>query len=346
MQLKQAITRVCRFCGGKESGILRSVRLVPAEKGVLAKLWATDGKTGCLIQVDEGVDLPGVAIGGAWLAAAVKGSSDRISFVTKGYGQVEVAVGESVMTTTGEGVAEFPPVPIPPELRPVSGFKGVVDVSAFAASPKMGAQYAAVRLREDCAEATDTFGVARADMDLGGDGQLVPARLFKHWGKGPVEMGFDASWGYFRVGDELRVALLERGGYPDLERLVPERDGAPWLVVDRKALKEAVVKAQAQSPRNLVRFCWSKAGLVVSSWMGETAGTAKTDLELLDQREVGDCALMVSGRPVARALDMFKTPAVRLSQRWEKGPIRLESGPYTVCVWPFLPVAGGDNGGD
>jgi len=343
MRLKLAITRVCRFCGGKASGALRSVLLIPAEGSERAKLWATDGKVGCLIALEEAVDLPSVALGGAWLASAVKGSSESISFSTKGYGQVELRVGDVVLTTTGEGVANFPAVPPTPEFRKVEGFGGVVSISGFAASPRMGEQYASVRFRKGCAEATDTFGVARVDIGLGAKGQLVPSRIFKHWGRGQVELAFGEGRAFFRVEDEIRIAMLERGGYPDLERLVPETDGAPWAAVDRKVLLEAVDRARAQSPRKLVRLCWSQAGLVVSSWMGERAGSVKTDLEVLGIMGATESSVMISAGPVVKALKVFKTPVVRLSQCREKGPLRLESGPYTVCVWPFLPVAGGDD---
>jgi len=332
MDVKRAVARVVKWTKKKQGDLSRYVRLLSSTDDEPARMWASDGKVSCLVYLDAGVELPDVLVDGSWLTKAVRGSKVGVEVWMRSPTQIVFAVDGIEIDGQAKPVAGYPEVPEVPKLRKAEGFKVVPLVARFAADYH---PYDGVRFAHRWVEASDGIVAVRGDLDNMPEG-LFSARLFSNWSSGQVSVGSTDECGFFRAGDELRVGYRLQGDYPDLTKVLPFRDPAPWVSVYRQMTLTALTKAIEASDQGNIELSWTGTEGRVNALGANGSVLSSYPLLIKDSNLSGGQSVVVAGRPVVAALAAMWAARVwlRISQA---GVLRLESGPFTVAVWPMQP---------
>lgn len=351
--LKEAIKRAARFIDrGKEAPpILKALRFIPEHGGFPARLYATNGVAGIL--VDVGQPLPNMALPAEPLVKLCKDTHQILSITDNGYNKAsittvgKIANDQSVYTLDGLPPSEFPGFPaVPATFNDVPQWWVVHKVVHAAGKDDSKPELRNVHFRPTTVEATDRSRVARAEV-AGSWSGLVPAQVFKNWPKGPVSMAFTEFYSFWKVDSELRFAMIQKcEKYPDLEKLIPEEHHDWWMAVDVASLTETVKKASDMSPTASVVLDFGPMGVTVRAFTCAGVGF-ESHLKGRCGIPTGENSLstemLLNGKLLVEALKVVETPKVRLcyAGSLEDKPLRLESGGYVECLWPMLSVQPG-----
>lgn len=340
MQLHKAIAQAAKFAakGKNAPELYQSVQLIPqVSESAPARVFATDGMVGCIIDVD--VDLP---MGLLPLEAAKAVAKQRVISVERNGDEItfRLAPGGVYRLMVKESLG-YPSVPaIPAGMEPLDNWRWVRKVMHAAADQKSGKpMFQYVRFRPDCVEATDSFRVAVAEVPGWRSDRLVLARLFKGWGGHPRPLiTFTDTMAWFKVGTEYRYAPLKLdGAFPDCHRLIPMDHTGPHLTVDTDKLIGAVKRATIVSPLKTVALDFSGPEVVIKSWSAEDGGKVfRAALAGYTEHPAGKALKVISGKLLSEALKLVETPNVRLCYRdLPNDPLRVESGAWVECLWPW-----------
>lgn len=340
MELHKALAKAVAFAakGKTAPPLYQSVQLVPGTpEGLPSRVYATDGLLGCLIDVD--VDLPMALLAveaGKPVAKqkviAVERDGAEVKFRLEAGGVYKMAVKEAV---------GWPDVPaVPPVMEPLTQWRWIRKVLHAAADTKDGKPtYQFMRLRPGCAEATDSFRVAVAEVPAWPEDRVVPARLFKGWPGHPRPLAhFDAERSWFRMGSELRWAPTRADvQFPDCHKLMPTDYHGPTLAVNARKLLGAVRRATSVSTLKTVALDFSGPEVAIKSWSAAEGGKAfRAVLTGKASEPAAKAIKVISGKLLAQALAMVETPNVRLCYRdVANEPLRIESGLWAESLWPW-----------
>jgi DNA polymerase III sliding clamp (beta) subunit (PCNA family) len=349
MLLKEAIQRAAKFIDkGKEAPpIMRALRFIPAYQGMPARVYATNGAVGIIL--DVGQELPNMALPADPLVKLCKDITGVVSIEDKGNAKAAITVAgkaandQSTYTLDGLPPSEFPGFPaVPATFNALNPYQWSVIQKVVHAAGKDVAkpELMNVNFRPTVVEATDRSRVARAEI-AGPWAGLVPAQLFQNWPKtGNVECVFTDYHCFWKIEDELRFAIIQRSEkYPALEKLIPENHEGWWMVVDVKSLAETVKKAADMSPTASVVLDFGIMGLTIRSHAREGI-----DFESKLEGRMGipgGCnaqytEMLLDGKLLRDALKVVETPKVKLCYGKSQEPLRLESGGLIECLWPML----------
>jgi len=340
MELHKALLKAAAFTAkGKDAPTLyQSIQLLPAESEEQpARVYATDGLLGCLINVD--IDLPLVLLP---VEACKPVARQRVLLVELDGPEVRfrLAPGGLYKMAAKEPVG-WPGVPsVPRAMEPLTHWRWIRKVLHVASDPKGGkTNYPYLRFRPGCAEATDGFRVSVAEVPAWPHDRVVPARLFKGWAGHPRPLAyFDAERAWFRVGSELRWAPIRVDvQFPDCHKLLATDYHGPTLSVDAKKLLGAVRRATAVSTLKTVALDFSGQEVVIKSWSAAEGGKAFRAVLVGQAGEPEAKAIKIlSGKLLAQALALVETPNVRLCYRdVANEPLRIESGMWAESLWPW-----------
>lgn len=348
MRLQDAIQRTARFIDkGKEApAIMRALRLIPSYQGQPSRVYATNGVVGVI--ADVGQELPNMALPAAPLVKICKNIIGIKEAEDKGNATALITVigkakgDQSVYTLEGLPPSEFPGIPgIPDKFTELSFFQWdtVCKVVHAAGKDETKPELMNVRFRPDVVEATDRSRVARAEI-AGPWAGLVPAQLFKYWPKGKVECVFTEHHCFWKIGDELRFAVIQRSDkYPALEKLIPENHEGWWVNLDVQSLAETVKKAADMSPTASVVLDFGLMGLTVRAHAREGVNfEAKLGgaIGIPGGHYMQYTELLLNGKLLGEALKSMDTPKVKLCYGMPREPLRLESGGFIECLWPMM----------
>lgn len=324
MQLRDAIAKAAKFAWkGKQRSPTKCVRFMPGGNDYRSALFATDGPQGILIWLDQ--DVPNVMIDAEKLAAALKGVKQAT---------IEQVVNQTVVISgvrlEGGNVNEYPAIPRFPE----SNFQKLQDwwtieklLHAVSKDPQQPILQC-LHFRHDLVETTDRFRVARAFVRTPWEG-LVPAATFRHWPDGDVHATFGEDLAAFRVGDELRFTRLKRGAFQDCDQLLPPWHEGSRAIVATKVLIDSVKRAKA-----LAGAC----RLTIDAQMVQVEGGGFKETTLIHRTidaPEKPVTIHVNSTWLLEALRNVSTDRVVLGYTDSGDPLRIESGPYVVGLWPF-----------
>lgn len=339
MNLRDAILAASKFARVNVPGIMSNLLLLPAQGERRARVYGLRGMVGCLVELDDGVDVPHAAPSAKLLAEVAKGCAavDKIRLV--GEGKLEIishTEGGQKLTTHLESAtpSDFPGVPdIPESLELVAQWPEVTSLLHAVAAEKDDPELARVNFKGGWAEATDKRRIARVNIDVHWKG-LIPSEVFKHWPKGDVEAGFTPDMAIFRVGDQTRIAMYaERGSFPACDQVLPDVYAGATMVVSVKELKKAVAQATKLSPHKLVTLDFKAKQLSVTAWVDKDHDPVEFEAVLPGLGEIPGY-LVVDGKMVTQALRYAKTPNVRLGYQSPRDPLRIEAGRRIEGIWP------------
>ena len=340
MELHKALLKAAAFTAkGKDAPTLyQSIQLLPAESGEQpARVFATDGLLGCIIDVD--IDLPLALLP---VEACKPVARQRVLSVELNGAEVRfrLAPGGLYKMAAKESVG-WPGVPaLPRAMEPLTHWRWIRKVLHAASEAKAGKPaYEYLRFRPGCAEATDGFRVSVAEVPAWSNDRVVPARLFKGWAGHPrPQAHFDAERAWFRVGSELRWAPTRVDvAFPDCHKLMRTDYQGPTLAVDAKKLLGAVRRATAVSTLKTVALDFVGPEVAIKSWSAAEGGKAfRAVLAGKASEPEAKAIKVISGKLLAQALAMVETPNVRLCYRdVANEPLRIESGMWAESLWPW-----------
>ena len=343
MELHQALRRVSAFAasGAKAPDLYKTVMLLGNDVPDLpGRVFATDGWHGCIIPVDR--PLPTGLLGGRWAKLLAKHELAQVRRAGDTF-HVETAEGNFYQL----GVLDSMAYPLPPDdvlaLQPYPYWPHVWPIVHAAASPKSKQPtFRYIHFRPTCVEATDAIRVAVADVPGLEPERLIPARLFAGWRDGEVRMGFTDKLIFVARGDELRFCpQVVENHFPDCKRHLPSEHAWPALVVETKALRNALIKAQVVSALQTVALHFDGADLKLKSWDLQDG----TDPREFEARFRGTPAgvpeglratKVVNGRYLLDAVKAARTPHLRLCyQESVDSPLRIEHGATAESLWPW-----------
>lgn len=359
MELSKAIKAAARFAArGKDAPeVLKQINFVGNYQGEANWIHATDGVVGVCVRVDR---VPPATLSLDVATAISKKSVESIfvdEFPVSGspnrlWTMFRMADGSSYQIP--HKVDQFYPVMPgwPTSLWEVPEWGWITNIVHAANAPGaeiMGKQrpdLECLHFLDDRVEATDTYRMALAEVRTGLTG-CVPARIFKNWPAGQVDVGRSDSHAWFKIGDEFRYAKFQNLQYAsgrDLRDYVPENYEGPWMAVPVVDLREAIMKALGAAPTRsvflefgihqvTVRASSDKAkfhgevsgeipGFAVPGLAGATVGKG---LEYPN--------IIVDGKFLVEALKTMDTPRVRLAYRKDGDSLRLESGLHLEALW-------------
>lgn len=339
MELSQAIQRVAKVCPKKKDQMaLQVIRFFPSHQGNPPWLYATDGLRSALVKVDR-PDLPNVLLPAGDLVKAA-GDPGELEVVETGFGKVELRTETATYQLQGLNFDAFPALPQTPAQYTLIQKEYWAEVAkAFHAAAKEteDPELAVVHFTPDYVEATDKNRLVRVEIP-GPWAGLVPARAFKAWPKGEIQVAFTTAHAFFWVGDELRVAgLLTNPNYPKTANVIPPEYQA-FALVETAAFRDAILQGLAMSGLGVVNLDVNPAvdNLVIRAWQegAEESAYVATIPILHGRGEPG--MLLVTGKFVHEALQKVSTPNVKLGYGGVADPLRMESGLMTVCVWQMV----------
>lgn len=340
MELHKALARAVTFAAkGKDAPALyQSVQLISGipEKS-LSRVYATDGSIGCLIDVD--VDLPTALLSveagkpiSRQKVSSVSRDGENVVFRLEAGGSFKMAVKDST------GWPDIPELPI--AMEPVTHWRWirkVVHAAADLKDEKPTFQY--LRMGPNCAEATDGFRVAVAEVPAWPIERLLPARLLRGWPIHPRPLAhFDANRTWFQVGTELRWAPARSDiQLPDCHKIMPTDFSGNAIAVNAKKLLGAVRRATTVSTLKTVALDFSGNEVTVKSWSAAEGGKAfRAVISGKSNDQTAKAIKVISGKLLAQALALVETPNVRLCyQDAANEPLRIESGPWAESLWPW-----------
>lgn len=342
MKLKKAIQRAAKVCSRKvEKAALQVIRFLPACQDGPPYVFATDGLRSVLIKVDCD-DLPNVLLPVGDLVKVAK-DPGNLKVTEIGYGRINLATGIGVYRIQGLSFDHYPIVPTMP-----SAFTQIVPgdwdciskVFHAAAKETEEPELAVIHFTPGYVEATDKNRLVRVEV-LGTWEGLVPANMFKVWGKGEVLAAFTDTHAFFQVGDELRIGhLLHTPNYPKTTAVVPVTHVGPFIVVHTRSMLDAVQRGSELSDLGMVTIEITDR-LVIRAWSEQKErNTYEAEIPLQDGtgNEGNEGMLLVAGKYLAEALNQVDTVNVHVGFGNVFDPIRIESGVFTAVIWPMCYV--------
>lgn len=349
MLLKEAIQRTAKFIDkGKEApAVMRALRFIPAFEGMPARLYATNGTVGII--VDVGQELPNMVLPAEPLVKLCKDITGVVSIEDKGNAKAAITVAgkaandQSTYTLEGLPPGDFPGFPaVPEKFSLLNDYQWHIIQKVVHAAGKDATkpELMNINFRPTVVEATDRARVARAEI-AGPWAGLVPAQLFKYWPKsGSVECVFTDYHCFWKVEEELRFAFIQQSEkYPKLEKLIPEDHEGWWMIVDVKSLAETVKKAADMSPTASVVLDFGIMGITVRAHAREGVDfEAKLEgrMGIPGGQNAQYTEMLLDGKMLGEALKVVDTPKVKLCYGKPQEPLRLESGGLIECLWPML----------
>lgn len=351
MLLREAIQRTSKFVAkGKEApAILRALRFIPSYQGQPARLYATNGVVGII--VDVGQELPNMVLPVEPLIKLCREIEGVLSAEDQGNATAVITVSgkaardRSMYTLKGLAPSEFPGFPgVPEKFTRLDYYQWsmIQKVVHAAGKDETKPDLMNVNFRPVAVEATDEYRVARADI-VGPWSGLVPAQLFRHWPKsGSVECAFTEFHSFWKMDSELRFAVTQHSKrYAAIEKLIPEKHDGWWMVLERKSLIELVKKAADMSPTASVFLYFGLMGLTVRADArvgADFEATLNAGLGIPQGRCAQYTEILVDGKLLGEALKVMDTPRVKLCYGTSEEPLRLESGGLVECLWPMQPT--------
>ena len=338
MELSKAIQRVAKVCPKKkDQAALQTIRFLPSYQGEPPWLYATDGLRSALVKVDR-EDLPNVLLPASDLVKAAKDPGE-LDVVEVGYGKIELRTEAAVYQIQGLNFGSYPGVPqTPTQYAPVASedWAEVVKVFHGAAKETVDPEMAVIHFTPDFVEATDKNRLVRVDV-AGPWAGLVPARAFKAWPKGEVQVAFTTTHAFFWIGDELRVAsLLTNPDYPKTANTVPPVHPGPFVLVRTALFRDAVCQGMAMSGLGLVNMEMTGDKVVIRAWQEDAEESSYVaEAPVLHARGPAGM-LTITGKYVDEALRKVDTPNVKLGYGTVADPLRIESGRFVCCVWQMV----------
>lgn len=338
MLLQDAIKLAAKFVDKRKDapGVMKALRLIPAQGDFPPRLYATDGVVGLLLSVDQ--DLPNLLLPAAELVKAVQKTASVTRVEAAGFGGAEIHLseddGNAVYRFEGFPLADYPGFPALPETYFSLDDEAVRRVSHAAGKEEHKPDYHVLRFRPYIVEAFDGSRMARAELANAWEG-LVPVRVFSHWPrKGDAEYVFTQHHAFFRIGDQIRFAPIQTNPqYPKLEELIPKAHDGAWMVVEAAALLAAVQRAGKLSPTAAVQFCFGPDFVLVKAW-AEANKVCEVRVEGFPGKILEtDCEILLDAKLLEGALRAVATPRLKLCYRGTHQPVRLESGGFVECIW-------------
>lgn len=328
MRLRDAIVKSIKFAWkGKQRSPTRCVRFLPSQNGNRSALYATDGPQGILIFLDQGVDVPNTMVEAEKLSAAIKGLKE----VT-----IEASANETLnlsgVTIDGGNVNEFPTIPTLPgrDFHPLPDW-WVIEKLLHAVSKDMQQPLLqCLHFRKDLVEATDRFRVARTFVKTPWEG-LVPAKTFANLPSGEMSATFGEDLAVFRIMDELRFTVLKRGQFQDCDQLLPPKHEGSRAITSRTELSNAIKRVKALA--TACKITLSPHAIAIEG--GGFSETVENTQAHFSTNGAPNTTLHVNASWMHEALHHVSTPRVLLGYTDPGDPLRIESGPYVVGLWPF-----------
>lgn len=330
MELRAAIKRAGTFCP-KDPKQLRYIRFLPSVEGTPPRIFATSIAMNIIIDVDQ--EVPNAMIGVDDLTKIAK-SSDPITKLSldKDTLVVETEGGQTYRAETHD-FKDFPGIPAIPELSELDNWNYIAKVFHSAEPPK-GAKPIAecIHFSNNHVEACDGHKMARVAVPFGED-LLVPVSLFKTLPKKPVSFARNETQAFFRIGDELRYALILDAPYPDISGFTAPSNGKV-SILDVSNLSARIKEAVAMSETNTVAIQFNDDSTRISSWDDDKDEAFSVSMP--SEGQGVDFTTLVNGKYLLAALKQVDTPNVRMVYLEALDPLYFESASYEGCIWPCL----------
>lgn len=327
MRLREALGKAVKFCwSGKQNSPTKSVRFLPSTSGRDA-VYATNGPQGILVGLDDDIRVPNVMIDGELIANVIK-TVRECTIEAGNNGDVKLAG----ITVKSGAVNEYPAIPqVPVAPAPFPDWWVVQKIMHAASKDKQQPALQCLHFRPDLVETSDRYRVARAFVKAGYSG-LVPIELFKGMPDGDVSVAFTDTMAVFAAGDEWRLSMLRRAVFQDCDPLLPVWRDGPRASVDAAELLDVMKRAKALSDVAKIIFFPRTDGQpgALQVHCGGLSVSVSTQTH-----EVASTTLQVNATWLFEALRNVSTPRVLLGYINSQEPLRVESGPYVVGLWPF-----------
>ena len=347
MRFNDAAKTAARFAGGKKSApAMQCVRILPAMGNYPPRMFSTDGIVGVFVPVDAG-NLPDVLVPAEDLAAVGREKTD-VTGLWDETDRLLVQTGSGMYVLRKVDPSLYPPIPpVPDSLELLEEWPTVAKVVHAAGEVPGRPELECVHFHRDRVEASDSTRVALADV-LTPIEALAPAAMFKHWPKREhVYASVQNGWVYFRVGQELRMAVSRTGKTLDARQYLEKEHVGAYIVVSSSELLDAVKKAAKVDA--IVRF---KFGVMAMNVCGRSRDSEKqfyTNVTGEDETRIEGKIGLTGGQKLSypefnldglRMIDALKaidTPNLRLCYQEDKTkPLRIESGGYVELIATVL----------
>jgi DNA polymerase III sliding clamp (beta) subunit (PCNA family) len=166
---------------------------------------------------------------------------------------------------------------------------------------------------------------------------VVATKIFKSWPKGPISILFTKMHAYFKIGhDEMRVAPLYHGEYPNLAKIIPDRHADNYALVEVEVLIDLIKRGIELAELKLLILEFEENELIIKVWKQEsTTDKFVGKIPILHgDKKIGK--VLIKGDYLLQALKEAMTPNVRLCYGEVTMPLRIESGPYLACIWQMV----------
>lgn len=347
MELKAAIERAVRFCPKGKTNLvnLQAVRFVPQTVNCPAVIYSTSGHLGTIVELRD-VEIPDALIPVTALRKAIRDakSVDSIEAIKPGVFAITVTAKKSGEQMTYEvnggdtlNFPGLPVVPVPSAFEDVLGWDTVLKVLPAVGKKDHEPDLKLVRFHPRHVTATNLELLIRVNRALGWDAWVL-AEVFRSWPKGPVSVAWDASYGFFRVGDETRFAARQKEArHQDSFGRYCSYTPPYYVVLSRVLLEDTIKRAQDVSPWRVVSFDFCETSVIVRAF----ARNREADQDARFEAEIPYVKSCV--QPMQALLDstilvsIFKligSPMVRLRYEAPNIPIQFESGDIQFVVHP------------
>jgi hypothetical protein len=332
MKLEKALRRLLWMAGNDDQIVMVPASVATDER---PRVGFQNSQLGMSIGVDEVLPyraLPVDALSKLLLPAPASAAVEIEE--GSGYGFLRVTAGLATKEITSKPGSDSPLFPEPPRTgwRYCPDWPAVLAIAGFCGPSWMGS-LAGVRVAPDRVEATDTTVFTQARVALGFEGtHIIPKDIFSRWPTGDVALAIDGGRFYARVGEEKRWAtLLPPGKFPDTN-LIPEVHPYVSMSVDTERLAQAVQQVKKLGSVQGVRVHAGASGLTLAV-AGEPPPLS---IDLPCEPPGVPMDIWVSGKVLASLIKAIRTPRVGVCLGPAGSPLRLDSGPLVLCLWPLL----------
>jgi len=336
--MREAIMAAAKFVQpphGKELVAIQGIRLLPKSGKTPARVMATRGTVGILIDIEG--DVPNLVADAVGIEAAIRADpSARVSVE-----QDAVVVGRYRFKPWCD-VRRYPGLPVIPgdeRFQKIQNSDRIAQVLHAVSSDPNRPDLHCVSFRPGWCEATNGLGLARVPLAVNRTVQVHGA-VFAGWQGGGVEWAVEVPIGaVFRRDGEVRwgeVYAAPLAPYPDLSRVSSERRDGVYAVVPTQRLRVAVKKAVSISPLRSVRVRFCAGGVQVASLSDVKAARSADYQETVVALCSGDGAVLLNGGAAIAALGAVDTPRVLLGYVDPQTAVRVRSGAFLEYLYPML----------
>lgn len=348
MNLRMAIQRAARFApsGKAAPELLKAVRLLPRSDGHPARLFATGGHVGVLVDV-EGIDLPPAVLPLEPLKKAIKGATSVDAVLRADVGEAFDVVVTSKATREqsryriqGWDPDRFPGFPMFPtvdQMSRVAQWDNIKSVLHAVGTDPLKPELQVVAFGPGWVQASDRNRIARRYAKVPWRG-FIHADVFRSWPQGDAYAYVDDTYSWWRVGGELRYGVVQRTNrfHERFDSHFPHIWEGDRLVVDQVRFRDGVARALDVSKWKTVGLKLGPEGIVVR---GYNEGI-ETDVQHEARIPIVSCngapvEKLILGKYLLEGIDATSTTRLRIGYHLDpKGPIRIESGPLVQVIWP------------